>query len=44
VNDGEDDSAIYAIYHPTRRNTKKVKVFVDFLMAHLSPESESEEH
>jgi len=42
VNDGEDDSAIYALYHPTRRNTKKVKVFVDFLMAHLSPESESE--
>jgi len=44
VNDGEDDSAIYAIYHPTRRNTKKVKVFVDFLMAHLSPEPESVEH
>lgn len=35
VNDGEDDSGIYAIYHPTRRNTRKVKVFVDFLAQHL---------
>lgn len=30
------DSAIYAIYHPSRRNTRKVKVFVDFLVSHLS--------
>lgn len=36
VNEGEDDSAIYAIYHPTRRNTKKVKVFVEFLYEQLS--------
>lgn len=35
VNDSEDDSAIYAIYHPSRRNTRKVKVFVDFLAEHL---------
>lgn len=42
ANDAEEDSAIYAIYHPSRRNTKKVKVFVDFLIAHLSDEREDE--
>lgn len=38
VNVTEGDSAIYAIYHPSRRNTRKVKVFVDYLMAHLGDE------
>lgn len=35
VSDTEEEPAIYAIYHPSRRNTKKVKVFIDFLMEHL---------
>lgn len=35
VNAAEEDSGIYAIYHPSRRNTRKVKAFVDYFVAHL---------
>lgn len=40
VSDGDNNSGIYAVYHPTHRDTRKAKIFVDFLKEHLNPGAE----
>ncbi|TCL05802.1 LysR family transcriptional regulator [Sodalis ligni] len=38
----EDESAIYALYHPSRRDMKKVRLFVDFIYQFLNPTASGE--